>query len=174
MGTTSFCSLLCLCAARLCKRFWRRTAPWVSPESSCYRSTHPHTPWSHLSVCRWPKKLAEQVPPGRPQLPGGGQLCVGAHRPLLRMTPTAVMLLNVEGWKWRRWNWHVKKKKKPLVVHAPQLQRKHPGETDEEQPVFTAPMDEDCHLWHKVVSSSSAVWRFDMRWRLWRMLPVKG
>lgn len=38
----------------------------------------------HLSVLRWSKKLAEQVSHRRPQLPGGSQLCLCAHWPLLK------------------------------------------------------------------------------------------
>lgn len=70
----------------------------------CYHSPPPLP--SHPSVCRWPKKLAEQVSPRRPQLPGGSQLRFCAHRPLLRTDGAAgVMLLNVKpcGMKWRRW-----------------------------------------------------------------------
>lgn len=37
-----------------------------------------------LSRCSRSQKLAEQLSARRPQLPGGGQLCVRAHRPLLR------------------------------------------------------------------------------------------
>lgn len=51
-----------------------------------------------MSVCRWPKKLAEQVSPRGPQLPGGSQLCFCAHWSLLRMDQQGAMLLNVKPW----------------------------------------------------------------------------
>lgn len=41
-----------------------------------------------LLGCSWSQKLAEQFPARRPQLPGGSQLCVRAHRPLLRKDVT--------------------------------------------------------------------------------------
>lgn len=51
-----------------------------------------------MSVCRWPKKLAEQVSPRGPQLPGGSQLCFCAHWSLLRTDQQGAMLLNVKPW----------------------------------------------------------------------------
>lgn len=54
---------------------------------------------------RWPQKLAEQVPPWRPQLPGGSQLCLCAHWPLLMR---ALLLWWRGMWnqwiKWRPYN----------------------------------------------------------------------
>lgn len=67
-----------------------------------------------LTVCVWndltqrgllsrrsrPQKLAEQLSARRSQLPGGGQLCVRAHRPLLRR---AVPRRGADAWRWTPW-----------------------------------------------------------------------